>query len=174
MILFPMILWVSLLAQAGAQEPAAAWKPFTSSAGKFTVLLPGTPVEQRQPVQTALGPVETILFVLELKPSKTSYAVSWSEFSPAALKPGSEAKRLDNARDRVVAGTKGILKGEKRIALRGYPGREVEIDLDGKARVRARIFAVKNRLYQVIVLGPGNWVDGKETSRFLDSFRLTK
>ena len=37
-----------------------------------------------------------------------------------------------------------------------------------------RICLVKNRLYQVMVLGNGSVLAGKDVGTFLDSFRLNK
>jgi hypothetical protein len=167
----PLVLFAATLCGFD-QEPE--WTPFTSTTAGFRVLFPGTPTEQKQQTKTAAGMVEVTSFFVERKPEQATYVVTHSRLPDKAVKPGSEAKRLDNARDGAVAMTKGVLKGEKRVALRQYPGRELAIEAPDKRRVRARIYAVGNQLYQVLVLGPAAVVDSKETTRFLDSFQLTK
>ncbi len=155
-------------------SPPAAWKPFSSPAGHFTVLLPGVPLEQKQSVKTSIGTVELILFILEVKKAQGSYVVGYSELPEPAVQVGTEEKRLDNARDGAVASAKGKLKSEKRIALQGHHGRDLLIEVDGKHVIRTRFYAVKNRLYQVLAVGPADWVAARESSKFLDSFKLTK
>jgi hypothetical protein len=169
-----MAQFVLLAAALGfGQQPE--WMPFTSSAGKFRVLFPGEPTEQKESVKTPAGVVEVTTFFVEQQLEQVNYVVTYARFPAAAVKAGSEAKRLDNARDGAVARMKGKLKSEKRIALqKQYPGRELLIETPDKRRVRGRIYAVGDRLYQVLVLGPAAVVDSKETSRFLDSFQLTK
>src|SRR4051812_5989517 len=142
---------------------SADWKPFRSAGGQFTVLLPGVPVEQKQAVKKPVGTVEMTLFILELKPAQGSYVVGYSELPESAIQVGTEEKRLDNARDRAVASAKGKLKSERRIILHGHPGRDLEIAVDDKTSLRTRLYAVKNRLYQVLAVGPAPWVASKET-----------
>ncbi len=150
------------------------WKLFTSPAAGFAVKMPGLPIEQMQTVKTAAGNVEVHVFSVELEKPPVSYVVSYSALPESAVKPGSEAKRLDNARDGAVASTKGTLKSQRRILLQNYPGRELEIDLPKERRVRTRIYAVGNRLYQLLVIGPAGAKDATEAKRFLESFQLTK
>ena len=45
---------------------------------------------------------------------------------------------------------------------------------NGKTAIRTRIYAVKNRLYQTMVVGPAPFTAGKEGDCFLSSFKLAK
>jgi hypothetical protein len=168
------VIVLSIAVNAHAQD-SDPWKPFTSSTAGFVVILPGTPTEQKQTVKTAAGTVEVHVFAVDTEKDQTSYVVSYSALPDSAVKPGSEAKRLDNARDGAVASTKGKLVSERRIVLQNhYPGRELDIDVGGKRRVRTRIYAVGNHLYQLLIVGPTSVTNSKEASRFLNSFQLTK
>ncbi len=71
---------------------------------------------------------------------------------------------------------RGVLRGkEKPIELAGkYPGREITIEKKGEIVAKMRIYLVNNRLYQVMVLGPGAAFSTKDVGIFLDSFRLNK
>jgi hypothetical protein len=53
------------------------------------------------------------------------------------------------------------------------PGREVLIDLpDKKQMYRSRIVLAGNRLFQVVAIGPEEFVKGKEVGEYLDSFKI--
>jgi len=93
---------------------------------------------------------------------------------PAAARPGVEQRRLDNARDVVIAAPKGRLTSERSLPLqKKYPGRELEIDAQGETRIRTRLYVVENRLYQLMVVGSSAWVMSKDALRFFESFQLT-
>jgi hypothetical protein len=95
--------------------------------------------------------------------------------------PGDEGaelleKRLDGSRDGMVGNIKAKLTGDKKIKLAGkYPGREVTADLPGKKGViRARIYVVGKRLYQVMVIGTSDTANSGDATKFLESFQLTQ
>jgi hypothetical protein len=168
-----LALFLTALAASPA-PPGPEWKPFTSKPGKFTAVFPGTPTEQKQSVKTAVGTIEMTLYVLDLPKASGSYVIDYSELPEAAVRVGTEEKRLDNARDGAVASAKGKLKSEKRISLQGFHGRDLVIEVGDKRSVRMRIFAVNNRLYQLLAAGPPAWVASKDTGRFFDSFKLSR
>jgi hypothetical protein len=152
----------------------AEWKPFTPQDGSFTVLFPAAPTEHKKSIKVADGTVEAVLFEVLVPASDGKFLVGYSEFPEASIKPGTEDKRLDNARDGAVAATKGTLMGQKILLLDGYPGRELDIKIDAKTKVKVRLYAVKNRLYQLVVLGNDDLVGSKESEKFLASFKLLK
>lgn len=147
-------------------------KPFAPKGGGFTVHLPGTPGEQRQTVQTASGAVAVTLYLLDLAGGEKTLVVGYSELPASGIKPGTEEKRLESARDGAVASAKGKLKREGRITLGKHPGREFVIAVSDKVEVRTRMYAVRNRLYQALAVGPPAWVHSAEVGKFLDSFKL--
>ncbi|MCI0459781.1 MAG: hypothetical protein L0Z62_22755 [Gemmataceae bacterium] len=169
----PFLLILSLAAVAAGQDsPPREWKPFAPPSGRFTVLMPGSPIEQKEKAKTSTGEVEVTLFVLELKGEGT-FAVGYSELPPAAARSGLEQRRLDNARDGVIATSKGRLLSERPLPLKKFPGRELQIQAQDETRIRTRLYAVRNRLYQLMAVGPAAWTESREAIRFLESFRLT-
>src|SRR5262245_44124856 len=52
------------------------WKPFTSAAGRFTIVMPGTPYEKEQEVPTPGGTLLNHVFRVDL--DDDSYGVSYS------------------------------------------------------------------------------------------------
>lgn len=151
-----------------------AWKEFTPKDGSFTVLFPGSPTELKKTVKTPTGVVDVLLFEMSVSPGDGKFIVGWSEFPDGSIKAGTEDKRLDNARDGAVASCKGTLKREKSLLLGGHPGRELHIEIEGKAMVVMRMYAVKNRLYQLVAVGSADWVTSQDAAKFLTSFKLAK
>lgn len=151
------------------------WKPFTPKKGGFTALFPGNPIEQFQNIRTPGGKnIEMFLYVLELKKGEGTLAVGFSDYPADVFQTGNDDKRLDNARDGAVSSAKGKLKSEKRISLGSAPGRELLIESESRGSVRTRLYAVKSRLYQTMVVGPKKLVDSKEATKFLDSLQIAK
>ena len=167
-----LVLGLTAASLLGSQDKDAAWKEYASKEGRFVVLMPGVPVEQKENVKTPSGPIDLTMAVVERKKEETAYLVIFSEFPEAVLKKGTADQRLDYARNRAAASTKGKLTSEIKIRLGDYPGRELHLEVEGKGMVRLRMYAVKDRLYQLLVAGPKERALGKEADRFLTSFQL--
>jgi hypothetical protein len=169
-------LGVSLLLIAAQKKEkgraGSGWKTFTSKEGAFEVLMPGVPTEEKKTLQLGSGPTELNLFVVERKKEEAAYIVAYCEFPASALQGASPEERLNYARNRAVSRTRGKLAGEKKIKLGSFPGRELRFETEGKGLVRQRLFAVKDKLYQVMVAGPKETVLSREADKFLESFKL--
>jgi hypothetical protein len=152
----------------GACEPA--WKPYHSSDGGFQVLMPGEPKLEAQVVATAAGPVSAHFVTAEGVGSAKSFAVIYNDY-PAGLMNASAARILDGARDGAVKTVAGRLLAERPITLAGHPGREMQIGLSGGGSIVARLYLVKNRLYQANVEVRRDDVS-PAAKRFLESFVL--
>ena len=160
----------------GAVQPEnlpAGWSVFTSKEGSFAVALPGTPVQSKQRVPTAAANLEVFLFIVETK-YETAFVVSYCDLPAVEVKAGSEQQRLDLARVGAVANARGKLRSEKKIELDGYPGRDLDIETDKGMRIRLRMVAAKQRLYQAMAMGPALFAQSKDATLFLDSLRLSK
>jgi hypothetical protein len=145
------------------------WKTIASKEGGFYILFPEMPTQHKEAAKTPAGAVTVTYYVLEK--GGITYVASFTGFPKESVKPRTEEKRLDNARDGAVASAKGKLEQERKFNFRKYPARELLIQGE-KGFVRSRIYAVENRLYQTVVMGANQEVAGKDASRFLDSFYL--
>ena len=58
------------------------------------------------------------------------------------------------------------------VAVDGFPGREMDVAPAGGQFVRARIFLVGQRQFQVAAVTPDERTGAADATRFLDSFRL--
>jgi hypothetical protein len=154
------------------EKGTAAWKEFTSKEGGFVVLMPGVPVEDKKALRLPSGPADLNLYVVERKKEETAYIVAYCELPETVLKNGTDENRLDYAQKRAVASTKGKLAGEKKIKLGTYPGRELRFEVEGKGEVRQRIYAAREKVYQLMVAGPKEMTDSKDADKFFQSFKL--
>ena len=166
-------LTLPLVLGAGQDEAPKGWKRFAPDAGGFAIRLPAEPTEGKRTVKTPQGEVEVTYFLVEVK-GQGSYVVVYTEYPEEALKGGADEKRLDNARDGAVQSAKGKLKGEKRLRLENYPGRELVVESSAAGGVRTRLYAVNNRLYQTMAAGSRGFLQAKETEQFLNSFQLVR
>jgi hypothetical protein len=163
-------LSLPLLLGAGPSEVPEGWKTVESKGAGFKAIMPAEPMLRTQQVKTATGQLRVTLFVAEGK-NDAVFAVSYTDYPEMDLKKGPIEKRLDQARDGAVASAGGKLRSERAIKLQGHSGRELVVEKNGEAVARMRIYLVKRRLYQVMVLGPA---PAKDAETFLASFDLSE
>ncbi len=163
------VLAIMLLgaATASAQE----WKEHRSDDCRCSALFPGTPQAQTQRMPSNFGPLESKMIMLDIK-NVAFYGVAYVDYPKDATSKPQET--LNAARDGAVSKVKGTLKSENKITMNGYPGRELRIDAPGEAVLLARIYLVKERLYQTIVVTKVAQVDSPENKKFLESFKFDK
>jgi hypothetical protein len=164
-------------AEPGAGQPAVAaggaWTDFSSAEGRFSAKFPSAPESQVLPTPTAVGNVEQKMF--SVTSGMGFYAASFADYPETAMKDAVPATVLDGARDGAVKNVQGKLVKEDQIAIDGHPGRYLKIEATPQGQaidVEARIFLVKNRLYQMIVVRPRGSGGDADVSRFLGSFKL--
>jgi hypothetical protein len=146
------------------------FREFVSPAGKFRVLMPGTPSQKSQ----RIGPVSLTMYTL--KTPGGAYMVGFCDVPIPMNEPDWKTQqRLDGARNGAVGNVGGVLRKDTRIRLHGRePGREIEANLPGgRGVIRARFYVADRRMYQVMVVGTPAWVNSADATRFLDSLSRT-
>src|SRR5262249_46059582 len=106
-----------------------------------------------------------------------AFAVMYADMPiPPNETPQQIQMRLDGAREGMVRNANAKLTNASNITLDGkHPGREAQADLPVQNGVlRARIYVVGTRLYQVMATGTKSWADSPDVTKFLDSFALTE
>lgn len=151
----------------GTTQKANTWRTFSSPEGRFSVLMPGTPLAHKQNVQTPVGALALNIFLVER--GNKSYGVSYSDYPKDLVENGSSDSILSGAQAGSVANVKGRVVAEKKIALGQHPGREYQLSTP-QGGYRARIYLVGERLYQNIVMGPVT--PSEDADKFFDSFQL--
>jgi hypothetical protein len=159
---------------APGQEPAQ-FKEFTANDGGFTVLMPDTPKEDKTDLATADG-TKVVQYQYLVDGGTKAHLVTYQD-NPAAVEKADQVQKvLEGGRDNAVTNLKGKLLLSKELKLADkHSGMEFQIEVPSlKSIYRSRIYLVGKRLYQIVVLGPKEFVDSKESDSFLDSFKLTK
>lgn len=153
-----------------------SWKEFAPAGGRFKALLPGTPEEKVQTIDSPLGKLKMHGFVLQ---TFAFYGIVYTDY------PENDGIRDVNAffngmRDGSLAGAKAELLEEKNDNRFGSPGRFVKARFSSGHVARIRMYLIRNRSYMLSVLMPEKGADAEtlkfyeETAmKFLDSFKPT-
>ncbi|HEY0097640.1 MAG TPA: hypothetical protein VGB76_01690, partial [Pyrinomonadaceae bacterium] len=162
-----------------AEYDPAAWKVYKSEAGRFSVLFPGTPQEETDKLQS--GVHEVPIHILKFN-ALAAYALMYLD-SPAAfdLPPEATRKMLDAHAKQAIATFQATTLQQKEVALDGHPGLAYMVRLPDGLIMRLRVYAVRSRLYQLMIVTPPEQgaTDGQRrfyeatADKFLDSFKLT-
>lgn len=147
---------------------------FTSKSGGFSVMTPATLKESTQSTDTAIGPIDIHTFLAEV--GNRAYVVGYSDYPAEIMRQSDPEQILDGSRDGAADNLKGQVISENSLTLDNHPGREFVINATAqnnlKMTVKARIYLVKNRLYQVMLATPQNEFNPSDADAFLKSFKL--
>lgn len=160
--------------QAPTRQPSPAtqsiWKLFSSSVGKFSILMPGTPIERRQPQS---GEVQSMSYSVE-REGEAAYLVTYSDFPSELILRTDPNQLFDGGRDEALKRAKGTLISERSVNLNGFPGRDLKIEAPQGLIIHNRIYLVNQRMYQIIVVSPGTKARflTKSIEGYLSSFKL--
>jgi hypothetical protein len=133
--------------------------------------------ETTQSIDTELGAIEVHFFMAEA--TDRAYMVGYSDYPQEFIDQNDPQMMLDGARDGATGNINGNLVSEIRILLDDqYPGREIVVtamlDEDQEGTLKAHMFLVGNRLYQVMVIAPSGELSMQEMDDFINSFKLLK
>jgi hypothetical protein len=164
-----------------AEYGSQAWKEFTSTDGRFTILFPGSSREETRPLDTPVGKFELHIHKLH---TFAEYSVMYADYPPPISDDDPEVARrvLDNGLKGAVAEVNSELLDVKEISLDGHPGRAYKEKMPNGSILRGKTYLVGRRLYQIAITTPQEEKIPGDTVRFfdsvaakfLDSFRLIK
>jgi hypothetical protein len=173
-IVVTVVLLTVFLLSACASSGSQA---FTSEEGAFSINSPMAMEETTQSIDTELGAIEVHFFMAE--EIDRAYMVGYSDYPQEFVDQNDPQMMLDGARDGATGNINGNLVSEIRILLDDqYPGREIVVtamlDEDQEGTLKAHMFLVGNRLYQVMVVAPSGELSMQEMDDFINSFKLLK
>lgn len=160
---------MALIFGSASTASAQEWTKFAPDAGRFEVMLPGTPQASTETKDSENGPFTTTLFIL--RTSEVTFLIGYVDYDP---KFNFNVRSEINAnRDNFMKGFKeGKLLAEKEITFEANPGLEFIADLTSTSFVTSRIFVVGRRPYQLVAI-TAKGADQAGVVKFLDSFKLT-
>ena len=155
---------------AGCARPPLT--QFVAEDGTWAILLPGTPKRSVTPVQTAIGPVEMIQYS---SGSGNSYtALAYADY-PSFIANAPALSLLEGARDGALKNTNAKLVEDRERHLGEFLGKEIKADLPVSGYgMRAFIFLVKRRLYQIIIVGTKDEISSARADSIFFSFELRR
>jgi hypothetical protein len=163
---------VGLLTTGFMQKDFAGLKEFKSPDNSFTVMLPKDVKEEKQAVNTQLGPIEFVSY--NAKAKHQEFSIAYSDYPDSFVTATDPQILLDGSRDGALANIQGRLLSETIIDMNGHPGRELRIEGPQKLILKSRLYLVGNRLYQVMAVSkPDHSFDKKIEEVFL-SFKIQK
>lgn len=148
---------------------------FISQSGEFSVITPKRLQENIQTEDTPDGgQVDIHLFSAETH--NAAYMIGYSNYPEQAFVGIDPQLVLANSRDGAVSSVGGTLVSDSETSLQGHPGRELRIEgaveQGQELVVHSRMFLVRNRLYQVMVIVPSTQALTADMEGFLGSFKL--
>ncbi len=149
------------------------WKEFSSQEGGFKVLLPGTPTQTKDKVNTRNGSIPTNVFVVG-RQNEAVYVVGYADFPKNISLTSREVQPLLpqlNSRRSAQTGVRVV--SQRTLRLKNVPGREIRLQDSQGVSLRVRTYAINKRLYQVAVITNKEASLTKSIEGFFNSFQLT-
>ena len=150
-----------------SQADNGGWVRFNSVAGRFTVLMPETPEDKAETVDSDHGPYTTHLFVV--KDTKNVYLIGWVDYDPSFN--FNRQAELEANRDNFVKGINATLTSTHSTVLDGYSALEFAADTADRS-FKSRVYMVGRRPYQIVIGYPKDEPDAVATNRFFNSFKV--
>jgi hypothetical protein len=162
-------------AEQVVQTAQAQWENFSSPEGKFSILMPIKPTQEKQTTGGSSISLETNLFKASLESNQATYSVSYTDF-PAQLAQLPPSFLLDSLSSRFTSDRKLKLIKQQDISLEQYPGKDFQFEAPGERIIKYRAYLVEKRLYQVIAETPKSTEtnSSSDSERFINSFKLLK
>jgi hypothetical protein len=147
---------------------ASGWVKFSSTAGRFSVLMPEVPTDKSETVPSEHGPYTTHLFIV--RDTTSVYLIGWVDYDPSFN--FNRQAELEANRDNFVKGINATLKTSLPTIIDGYSA--IEFVAETADRVfTSRVYMVGRRPYQIVIGTTKGQDDRVQTSRFFNSFKIT-
>lgn len=166
-------LAATLLLAAGL---ATAAEPTRIETAEFAARLPAGVERKEQAVDSPAGPLSIVMWQHEAQDGFV--ALTYVDYPLAVIRQALPQKLLDGGRDGAIANINGTLTRDVQIFIdsgqpkRSWPGRLIEGTTPQGMTMRARIYLVDARLYQLISVFPSGKASPAAFEALVDSFRL--
>ncbi|MEB3178914.1 MAG: hypothetical protein VKL59_07795 [Nostocaceae cyanobacterium] len=132
-------------------KPAARWRRFQFTEGRFSVLFPFKPKQVSQIQKTPLGEVNLEIFSVEPPNQDVSYVVIYNDFPFSYGQEDNAQLIFDDVQTMALKTTGSSLVKKQNLNWNGYPGRELEYTRPKDFLTKHKMYLVDGRLYQIIV-----------------------
>lgn len=146
-----------------------------SAAGRFSVVAPIDLKEQTEEVTWPTGDVATVHTFLGER-AGIAYFITYADYPASLVRTRDPQDVLEASQDGVILSIDGTFVDGSAITLGDHRGLEFRVDAkDENAKpyqLRARLYLVGLRLYQVFVVVPAGVEAGKDVDTFFSSFAV--
>ena len=146
---------------------ASGWVRFTSEAGRFSVLMPQTPTDKTETVNSEHGPYTTHLFVV--RDTSNVYLIGWVDYDPNFN--FNRQSELEANRDNFVKGINAKLLSTRTFNIDGFQALEFAAETEDRV-FKSRVYMVGRRPYQIVIGTPKDMDDAVSLNRFFNSFKV--
>lgn len=162
--------FVGQLTTGFMQKDFTGLKEFKSPDNSFIVMLPKDVKEEKQSINTQLGPIELVSYYAKAKHQE--FTIAYSDYPDSFITARDPNVLLDGSRDGAVKNIQGTLLSETIIDMNGHPGRELRIEGPQKIIMKSRIYLVGKRLYQIMTISKPDHSFDKKIEEVLSSFKI--
>ena len=131
-------------------------------------MMPESPSEKSETVDSSHGPYTTHLFVV--KDTTSVYLIGWVDYDPSFN--FNRQAELEANRDNFVKGINATLLTTRGTVINGYSAIEFTAET-GDRTFRSRVFMVGRRPYQIVIGSPKGTDDTENVNRFFNSFKVS-
>jgi len=146
---------------------ASGWVQFISDTGRFSVLMPETPIDKTETVQSEHGPYTTHLFIV--RDTTSVYLIGWVDYDPDFN--FNRQSEMEANRDNFVKGINAKLLSTRALTIDGYPALEFTAETADRT-FTSRVYMVGRRPYQIVIGSPKGRDDSVNLNRFFKSFKI--
>lgn len=152
---------------ARADDPKVSWHTHKDEKGNMSVEFPGEPkkIERSNTVQA----------LLEAEDGKAVYIAAYTPLPmPVDLDGELPKQMLRDSQSSMEKSLNGKVLSSKEVKHADkYPARDIQVEAPGIGIYKTRVIVTENRLFQVTVLGPKDFVESANVKRFFGSFKIT-
>jgi hypothetical protein len=146
------------------------WQRFAWPQWGFAAMFPGKPEQSTAPGSSSSDHARVHWFTAIR--ANTRFIIGVADYPPEVTQAGSDEDRLNATCELIGRGLSGKIQWQKGIQQQGHPGRELIFSRPSAGEVRARVFWVGRRLYQVNVIAQSLPLEAGSSTFFQDSFQL--
>jgi hypothetical protein len=145
-----------------------AWQTISSARGKFSVRLPGKPKVVEVPGNGQ--------WTFKTEDGKAGFITSFSEYGRKIPLDGDLPKKmLDSNLAGLQKSLNAKLISSKDLKFNDkFPARDIELEVPSIGLYRLRIILTEERMYQIVAMGPKEFVEGQDARSVRDSFKLAE
>lgn len=165
------------IAQAQSSAAKSVWQTFNPSGGRFSILMPGSPVPLGTSFTVEGQEMQLQQFVSAQQNDQVVYMAGWMDLPKGGIRAGELEDSLDSVRDGFRKRLDGRLLQEFTMTLSGHPGRHFKMSARVDNRdyvITQRVYLRGDRLYQLTTMVPQG-LEGSlqgSVSGFLKSFKF--